>query len=91
MSLDNKVKYLQMFQDVVKRMADTSAAMKRYAQSHVEQIAKASERGDWRASQALLRVNRLTKEDWGGTTFRGAGDEEFTVVLNIPDPGSPST
>jgi len=30
MSQDNKVKYLQMIQDVVKRMADTSAAMKRY-------------------------------------------------------------
>ncbi len=30
MSQDDKVKYLQMIQDVVKRMADTSAAMKRY-------------------------------------------------------------
>ena len=30
MSQDNKIKYLQMIQDVVKRMADTSAAMKRY-------------------------------------------------------------
>ena len=31
MSQDDKVKYLQMIQDVVKRMADTSAAVKRYA------------------------------------------------------------
>lgn len=30
MSQDDKVKYLQMIQDVVRRMADTSAAMKRY-------------------------------------------------------------
>ncbi len=30
MSQDTKVKYLQMIQDVVKRMADTSASMKRY-------------------------------------------------------------
>lgn len=30
MSQDNKLKYLQMIQDIVKRMADTSAAMKRY-------------------------------------------------------------
>ena len=30
MSQDDKVKYLQMIQDIVKRMADTSAAMKRY-------------------------------------------------------------
>jgi len=30
MSQENKVKYLQMIQDVVRRMADTSAAMKRY-------------------------------------------------------------
>ena len=28
---DDKIKHLQMIQDVVKRMADTSAAMKRYA------------------------------------------------------------
>ena len=31
MPQDDKVKYLQMIQDVVKRMADTSAAVKRYA------------------------------------------------------------
>ena len=31
MSQDDKIKHLQMIQDVVKRMADTSAAMKRYA------------------------------------------------------------
>lgn len=30
MNQDHKIKYLQMIQDVVKRMADTSAAMKRY-------------------------------------------------------------
>ena len=31
MSQDDKIKHLQMIQDIVKRMADTSAAMKRYA------------------------------------------------------------
>lgn len=57
------------------------AANAKFCATHISHVAKASERGDWKAADKLLQVNPMTREDWGGAGQGGTGG--ITVNLKF--------
>jgi hypothetical protein len=53
------------------------AANAKFCQAQVGYVVEAGKRGDWKASDKLLQVNPMTREDWGGT---GQGGGHGLVV-----------
>ena len=52
---------------------------------HLQRIDKAGARGDWKADEALLRANALTKDDWRGEA-KGSGGVTIQIAFgaNMP-------
>lgn len=61
--------------------AQLDAANGKFCATHMTNVAKASDRGDWKAAERLLAVNPLTKEDWGQGQSGGSGG--ITVNLKF--------
>jgi hypothetical protein len=52
---------------------------------HLQRIDKAGARGDWKADEALLKANALTKDDWRGEQ-KGSGGVTIQIAFgaNMP-------
>ena len=62
--------------------AQVSKAQAMFCGERVQEIRKAGERGDWKASDRLLAVNPLTKEDYGQQGQ--SGGTGITLNFNFP-------
>lgn len=60
--------------------AQLDAATAAFLEGQYCNVVRAGERGDWKASERLLSVNPMTKEDWGQTATGGGGPG---IVVNL--------
>ena len=64
------------------------AANAKFCAKHMTNVTKASDRGDWKAAEKLLKVNPLTKDEWSDGPGSGGRGLNINFTFNrgaVPD------